>query len=276
MKSRSSNVSSQVTARLQELAPSRGSTIISVPHHHVMRDLCLEEGGVPSQPTVVQKEFKVHLANSDGHRMSSSFLVQQRYAWRGYEVGNIPGLQPNQITFSAYDHEDVIATISVGLDSVMGLFVDKLYATEIDRIRELKRKVCEFTKLAIDGSVRSKPVLAALFHIAYIYAHLLNRCTDLFVEVNPRHVLFYKRMLGFSACGPERLDPRVGAPAILLRLDLGFAEQQIAEMGGNIELGLGKRSLYPYFFSERVASGIEWRLRDLGVGRAAVQDVPLV
>jgi hypothetical protein len=103
-----------------------------------------------------------------------------------------------------------------------------------------------------------------LFHIAYIYAHRLNRCTDLLVEVNPRHVLFYKRMLGFTDCGPERLDPRVGAPAVLLRLDLGFAEQQIAEMGGHIELATEKRSLYPYFFSEREESGIEWRLRELG------------
>jgi hypothetical protein len=241
-----------------------GSTIIEVPHQHAMREMCVEDEGSTSPSTVAQKQFKVRLANSDGHRMSASFLVQQRYAWRGYEVDSIPGVEPNRTTFSAYDRDEAIATVSVGLDSVMGLFVDKLYASEVNTFRARKRKVCEFTKLAIDGSVRSKPVLAALFHIAYIYAHRLNRCTDLLVEVNPRHVLFYKRMLGFTDCGPERLDPRVGAPAVLLRLDLGFAEQQIAEMGGHIELATEKRSLYPYFFSEREESGIEWRLRELG------------
>jgi hypothetical protein len=262
MKSRRDDAPSQATAPGLGLTPRLGSTIISVPDQHVMRDLCLEEGDMPSPSAIAQKKFKVRLANSDGHRMSASFLVQQRYAWRGYEVGSIPGVLPNRVTFSAFDNEEAIATISVGLDSDIGLFVDKLYAMEVDLLRAQKRKVCEFTKLAIDGSVRSKPVLAALFHIAYIFARRLNRCTDLLVEVNPRHVLFYKRMLGFSEWGPERLDPRVQAPAVLLRLDLRFAQQQIAEMGGHAELASAKRSLYPYFFSEREEAGIESRLRE--------------
>jgi hypothetical protein len=62
-------------------------------------------------------------------------------------------------------------------------------------------------------------------------------------------VLFYKRMLGFGDFGRERLDPRVQAPAVLLRLDLAFAQQQIAEMGGRSELASKRRSLYPLFFS---------------------------
>jgi len=263
LKLRRSDDALEVAVSPQGMAPMRGSTIISVPQQHAMSDLCVEEGGTPPPSTVGKKAFKVRLAASDGHRTSASFLVQQRYAWRGYQVGSIPGIQPNRTTFSAFDHDEAIATISVGLDSVMGLFVDKLYGREVEQIRAQKRKVCEFTKLAIDGSVRSKPVLAALFHIAYIYARRLNHCSDLLVEVNPRHVLFYKRMLGFSECGPERLDPRVRAPAVLLRLDLAFAEQQIAELGGQLELALVKRSLYPYFFSARDESGIEWRLQEL-------------
>jgi hypothetical protein len=264
MKPQSSADPSQMITSLQGRARVHGTTIISVPHQHVMTDLCVEETDT-AQRAATQKMFKVRLANNHGHRMSASFLVQQRYAWRGYDVGVIPGIQPNRITLSAFDYDEVIATISVGLDSILGLFVDKLYSAEVDQIRASKqRKVCEFTKLAIDGSVRSKTVLAALFHIAYIYARRINRCTDLLVEVNPRHVLFYRHMLGFSDCGPERLDPRVRAPAVLLRLRLAYAEQQIAKMGGRIELALKKRSLYPYFFSQREEIGIEKRLRELG------------
>jgi hypothetical protein len=260
-----SSAALRVIAPLQGLARMHGNTIISVPHQHVMTDLCVDEGDTsPARSASAQKMFKVRLANNDGHRMSASFLVQQRYAWRGYDVGVIPGLRPNRITLSACDHDEAIATISVGLDSGMGLFVDKLYGAEVDELRAQRRRVCEFTKLAVDGSVRSKTVLAALFHIAYIYARRINRCTDLLVEVNPRHVLFYRHMLGFSDCGPERLDPRVRAPAVLLRLRLAYAEQQIAKMGGRVELGLRKRSLYPYFFSEREETGIEKRLRELG------------
>jgi hypothetical protein len=121
--------------------------------------------------------------------------------------------------------------------------------------------VCEFTKLAVEESVRSKPILAALFHIAYIHARRINLCTDLVVEVNPRHVAFYQRMLGFSACGTEKLDPRIGAPAVLLRLDLAFAERQIAEMGGRLDLVPTRRSLYPWFFASNEELAIERRLR---------------
>ena len=35
-------------------------------------------------------------------------------------------------------------------------------------------------------------------------------------------------MLGFDVIGEERVDPRVQAPAVLLRLDLAYAEAQIA------------------------------------------------
>jgi hypothetical protein len=242
-----------------------GNTIIALPHPGDMHELCLDDGGTGWPQSGGQKLFKIRLADSAGHRKSASFLVKRRYAWRGYDAGGGPlGVEPNRITLSACDHDETIATISVGLDSIIGLFVDQLYRREVDRIRAQYRRVCEFTKLAVDGSVRSKQVLAALFHIAYIHARRVNYCTDLFVEVNPRHVLFYKRMLGFSECGSERLDPRVQAPAILLRLDLAFAEQQIAEMGGHLELARVKRSLYPYFFSRREEAGIERRLRQLG------------
>jgi len=266
MSLQSGDAAVQTVATHHGLARAFGTTIISVPHQHAMTDMCVDEGDSSARQRIItQKTFKIRLANNHGHRMSASFLVQQRYAWRGYDVGVISGMQPNRITLSAYDQDDAVATISVGLDSVLGLFVDKLYREEVDQIRASRlRKVCEFTKLAIDGSVRSKTVLAALFHIAYIYARRINRCTDLLVEVNPRHVLFYRHMLGFSDCGPERLDPRVKAPAVLLRLKLAYAQRQIAKMGGRTELALKKRSLYPFFFSEHEEMGIEKRLRELG------------
>jgi hypothetical protein len=68
-------------------------------------------------------------------------------------------------------------------------------------------------------------------------------------------------MLGFTVWGPEKMDPRVGAPAVLLKLDLLFAEKQIEEMGGHLELAATRRSLYPYFFAANEESGIERRLR---------------
>jgi hypothetical protein len=241
-----------------------GDTIVSMPQAP-LRPLCVQESdSVQPQIDAAQRLFKIRLVDDHGHRQATGLLVKRRYAWRGYRTGSTDRAQPNRITLSACDVDDVVATISVGLDSVAGLFVDDLYRGEIDEIRSQNRKVCEFTKLAVEASVRSRPVLAALFHIAYIHGRRINRCSDLVVEVNPRHVAFYKQMLGFSDFGPERIDPRVGASAVLLRLDLAFAEREIAELGGHPELARTRRSLYPHFFARDEESQIERRLRTVG------------
>jgi hypothetical protein len=246
----------------EESSTAFGDTIASVPRREALRPLCVEEGDtLPPQLSPVQELFKIRLADGERRHEAAHLLVKRRYAWRGYEVGTLHGVNPNRITLSACNRDEVIATIAVGLDSTSGLFVDALYHDDVNRIRGPGRKVCEFTKLAIEASVRSKPILAALFHIAYIHARRINLCTDLVVEVNPRHVAFYERMLGFSVCGGERLDARIGAPAVLLRLDLAFAERQIAELGGCLHLAQTRRSLYPYFFNADEELAIERRLR---------------
>ena len=257
------NEAVQVARSARHHAPKGfGDTIVAVPQHIPLRSLCVEENEtLQPQITPVQELFKIRLADNNGRREAAGLLVRRRYAWRGYDVGSTQGIHPNRITLSASNRDEVVATIAVGLDSVAGLFVDQLYGDELDRMRRHDRKICEFTKLAIEASVRSKPILAALFHIAYIHARRINRCTDLVVEVNPRHVAFYERMLGFMKCGVEKLDPRVGAPAVLLRLDLAHAERQIAELGGRVEFAATRRSLYPYFFSLDEETAIARRLR---------------
>jgi hypothetical protein len=156
-----------------------------------------------------------------------------------------------------------MATISIGFDSGEGLLVDGLYKEEIDVLRANGAKVCEFTKLAVDGAIRSKRVLATLFHIAYIYSHKMNGFSDLFIEVNPRHVRFYEQMLGFRQFGPERLNPRVNAPAVLLRLEFAHLATQLARFAGKPDLARVEKSLYPYGFSESEEVGVMRRLAKL-------------
>jgi hypothetical protein len=167
------------------------------------------------------------------------------------------------ITLAAFDKDQPIATLTVGTDSPSGLAVEQLYPKEVKRLRGEGTRLCEFTKLAVDNMIRSKSVLAAIFHIAYIHARRLRQATDLLIEVNPRHVKFYRSMLGFEIIGDERVDPRVNAPAVLLRLDLAYAEAEIARWGGHRELASETRSLYPLFFSSAEEQGIEGRLRTL-------------
>jgi hypothetical protein len=243
------------------LETRRGDTIIAFAHRHPMKSLSVEEGDNDLVAEAARKLFKIRYAGTDGHLRSASFLVQRRYSWRGYNISFSSAMQANRITLSAYDRDEVVATISIGVDSRSGLFVDALFTDELKSLRGPNRRVCEFTRLAVDEALRSKPVIAALFHTAYIHARRIRTCTDLVVEVNPRHVKFDERMLGFHPFGPVRADPRVQAPAILLHLDLRHAEAQIAKFGGNTELAARVRSLYPFCLPPRDEASIERRLR---------------
>src|SRR5438552_1672525 len=79
--------------------------------------------------------------------------------------------------------------------------------------------------------------------------HRIKGFHQLVIEVNPRHVRYYERMLGFQVAGPRRMNRRVSAPAVLMSLDFYHARDQIARLGGCPEMGESDRSLYPFFFS---------------------------
>jgi hypothetical protein len=65
--------------------------------------------------------------------------------------------------------------------------------------------------------------LDALVQAAYLVSHILHALTDVIIEVNPRHVRFYEKVLGFVQAATGGVCSRVGAPSVLMRLDLaGF------------------------------------------------------
>jgi hypothetical protein len=198
-------------------------------------------------------------ADTGGQRSSANILVHKMYATRGYKSSADAAQTSNVVTLTASDHGETIGTISVGFDSPQGLLADDLFGAELRELRLQGRRLCEFTKLAMDHVVKSKRVLASLFHTAYIWAHLRLRFDDVVIEVNPRHVRYYQRMLGFTVMGPERLNRRVDAAAVLMRLDFAHARQQIERFAGRPELS-AEHSLYPHFFSAKEESGIVARL----------------
>ena len=210
---------------------------------------------------VSRQDFKIRLATTNDRRSSASVLIKKMYSWRGYEANSAPlEAQPNRITLVAAAHEQSIGTLTLGFDSPIGLLVDDPYKDRMDQLRHAGRRVCELTKLAIDEHVRSKRVLSSLFHIAFIYARNFHQCTDMVIEVNPRHVRFYERMLGFERFGEEKMCERVQAPAVLLRLELDYARQQINVFGGLGKQAEKEKSLYPYAFSAEEEAGITARL----------------
>jgi hypothetical protein len=86
-------------------------------------------------------------------------------------VGDLSHKQvcPENITLVSYQGDEVMGTLSLGFDTGAGLLVDEIYKPEGDELRRAGRRVCEFTKLAIDSKRSSKRILGGLFHIAFLF-----------------------------------------------------------------------------------------------------------
>jgi hypothetical protein len=166
--------------------------------------------------------FGIRVADTDEGRSSASMLINKMYAWRGYAGTHRIEDNPNRITLTAsLKSGAVLGTVTLSMDSPIGILADGTFKDQIDTFRAKGAKVCEITKLAFDPAVRSKVALAALFLILYNYARHLHGCTDAFIEVNPRHRRFYEYMLNFKRLGEVRENPRVKAPAYLLWIEIG-------------------------------------------------------
>lgn len=226
-----------------------------------LRDLCIGERGTDSNldhPLDVQV-FHIRMANSAGRREAASLLIRKMYGWRGYAFEPAEHHEANKITLYAETGGVVVGTMSLCLDRDTRLPADDNFRDKLDALRRQGNRLCEPSRLAIDKGV-TKRVFASLIHISYIYAHNIHGFSDYVIEVNPRHVMFYKRMLGFRDFGGERPCTRVGAPAVLLRLELGYMGEQIRKWGGLMEQHGDERSFYPYFFPCWDEPGITARL----------------
>lgn len=211
---------------------------------------------------IAHDDFSISLADTQTINSANS-LLNKMYEWRGYGSNHKIPDSPTTVTLTAFNDEKVIGTLTLGIDSKEGLLADELFKNELDLYREFgKGKICELTKLAFDKECATKEVLASLFHTMFIYGDYVHKCTDAFIEVNPRHRRFYESMLGFKRIGEVKSNPRVNAPAQLLHLDLLHGERQIHKMGR--EASDETRSLYPYFFSLKDEASIYGEIAKLG------------
>jgi hypothetical protein len=239
-----------------------------------VRELCLGQGTADTgreagfdagfkadlEPRPDMQVFHIRMANSARRREAASVLIRKMYGWRGYAFEPSLFQEPSKMTLYAETGGAVVATMSLCLDSPILLPADENFRDMLDSLRAEGRRLCEPSRLAIDKGV-TKRVFAALIHVSYLYSRIIHRYSDYVIEVNPRHVMFYQRMLGFDGFGAERPCTRVGAPAVLLRLPLERMGEQIRTWGGRMEQHGEERSFYPYFFPASDEPGITGRLR---------------
>jgi hypothetical protein len=188
----------------------------------------------PALPLVHDGGLRTLVAVSPDHREAVQKLVHRRYAWRGYNVPQMDHAvdvaaagQESSVTLLAEQQGTLVGTLTLTLDSPRGLLAEQTYGEEIERVRSQGRQIGELVKLAMEEGVDWKSVLDSLLQATYLLAHVLHCSTDLFIEVNPRHVRFYQRVFGFTSGTAQRLCARAGAPSVLMRLDLEEFSQRL-------------------------------------------------
>jgi hypothetical protein len=210
-----------------------------------------------------ERLFTIRAADTDGRRSSARILVNRLYSARGYSDAPLSEHgDPESITLIGTDRDITRATITIRFDGPAGLLADQCFSDVLDELRSEKVVLCEFVKFAVDGIGRSKRVLASLLHTAFLYARDIKGCQRIVIEVNPRHVRFYERVLGFVTLAGERRNLRVDAPAILMSLELDYIQRRIEEARqAQAATGSASRSLFDYAFSREEAEGIAGRMR---------------
>ena len=230
------------------------------------RRLTIPDPDLPSitDPATFESAFKIRIAHLTQQPRDADVLVERRYGGRGYQIPVVKR-DPTLMTFLAYDEGQIVGTVSVRLDSPdKGLACDDLYREQVDALRAQGHRLTECTRLAVDTAIASKPVLASLFHTAYLYASVVRNYTYNVIEVNPRHASFYARALRFEPIGPVRMNRRVNAPAILLGVSFEALGEAIARYAGSSDAD-GGGTLLRFFFPPDEREGVLNRLRALVV-----------
>ena len=187
-----------------------------------------EFGGAESEDgPAADAALHVAVAKLPEQFRAASDLVRKRYAWRGYDVDAMTTPSSREITFLVDSGKTTLGTLTLGFDGPKGLCAEASYGDVIDRFRSSGYRVCELTRLALAESVDTKTVLSSLFSLAHAVGRTLHDVSHVFIEVNPRHVSFYSRVLGFVVEAGGKVCERVHAPSTLLQVEIEALERRL-------------------------------------------------
>ncbi len=177
--------------------------------------------------------FDLSIAKSPADLRAAEELVRHQYAARGYfadtedPTAPPPSLKRTSAILARHNGE-AVGTATVVIDSPTGLHADEVYGDLVNPLRAEGLRLGEVVRLAVSHQheTDSRETLAALFNAAH-GVMVANQLDDVFIEVNPRHVGFYRRALCFEVVGEERRCPRVNAPSVLLKMSVNDLTRKI-------------------------------------------------
>jgi hypothetical protein len=213
-----------------------------------------------SDQEIERQKFRIHLVNTGEGYESPYLILRHMYSWRKDSSITNFDRKANKIAMAVFTEQRTLARLTLLVDSAVGLYANDVFAPEVRALRNSGRKLCELGKFGVNQYIRSKKVLASLFHVAYVNAHHIHNCTDILAEVHPRHAAFFIKSFGFRQYGEERICKRINSPAVLLRLESAYVEMQVRKLAGRAEETHGEESIYPYFYPKTKEQEIARRL----------------
>lgn len=195
--------------------------------------------------------LKMKIADSQTSFKKVFELAYQVYQDKGYsqnrqlkmEVLPIDAHSDTLIAFMENDNNEVVASLTLYFDGNLFLPADNIFYDELNLLRAEGVKFAEVSRFVIKQNYQhQKEILVGLFNTFYIHAFRVMNIDEFIIEVNPRHVDYYRKILGFTQFSEVKECPRVNnAPAVLLR---GNSEKYLKVVDkGEFE----KRMLYNSF-----------------------------
>ncbi|MDR2839029.1 MAG: hypothetical protein LBV49_10785 [Azonexus sp.] len=198
-------------------APITGKDVKSA--RSALRLITARHGARADMPS---DRFAIRQVTGQRERLASEQLVRRMYAWRGYRCAapDHRNGDAQRMTLAAWCDGELAATMTLTVDHGQGLLCETLYPREIAALRDGSKRLCEYSRFAIDPEFSSPKLLRAFFRSAYDLACHVLKATHAVIEVNPRHRRFYEQELGFRRLGAVHTCQRVEAPAQLLHCAL--------------------------------------------------------
>jgi GNAT superfamily N-acetyltransferase len=145
-------------------------------------------------------------------------------------------LLPATVTFVARAGDAVVGTVSLFLDSVLGLPAEALLRRELGQLRARRRRVAEAGALAVAPGRRGYGVTYLLLKALYRCAVELLGVDDLVLAVHPDDEDYFRAALSCARLHSPGPAPGRGAraPAVPLHLDLRAARWTWFQTAGHL------------------------------------------
>jgi hypothetical protein len=192
----------------------------------------------------INRDIRVKIASEPSEWRQAFKLLAANYRARGYDVPSAPPYRftlyhalPETALAVAKHGDRVVGTLSLIPDTtLLGLPLEKIFATEVARLRRQGRSLAELSSLAdTDLSPREFVHVLRMLIKLLIHCHIRRGGDSWVMTVHPRHGSYYKKALGFVPMGDCRAYPEVqDHPAEAYMLDAESMKTGVPKVHGEM------------------------------------------